>query len=228
MKRLFMATFSFVCAALICLSTSCGSKGKIESVNGHNTIYRYKVESVQLVDASGSDNIFETTNEFKYFYSKNEYELLYTFSTRTSDVDSFKYYFPNLTFNQTYNNFYSAIYCDEYSSEVKIIIKLGKIDKEYRPKCSVSNNVATIKHYEFASAASDSDNRAYKKQIGYSEYEKLIKQFKQEDYDNRNDSDKLKEIQENRSKTYSSYAVIYEVKEKISISNNSLQVKYHP
>ena len=61
MKKLFMATFSFVCAALICLSTSCGSKGKVESVNGHNTIYRYKVESVQLVDEFNSDKVFETS-----------------------------------------------------------------------------------------------------------------------------------------------------------------------
>ena len=226
MKKLFMATFSFVCAALICLSTSCGSKGKVESVNGHNTIYRYKVESVQLVDEFNSDKVFETTNEFKYISSENEYELYYTLSG--SNVEDYTYHFPNLTFNQTYNNFYSSIYCDEYSSNVRIIIKLGKIDKEYRPKCSVSNNVATIKHFEFTGATSGSSNRAYKKQISYSKYEKLIKQFKQEDYDNRKDSDKLKEIQDNRSKTYSSYAVIYEAKEKISISNNSLQIEYHP
>lgn len=53
--------------AVLSYAVACGSNKEIESINGHSTIYRYKVEEVQLVEKD-TKKVLETNTDFKYYY----------------------------------------------------------------------------------------------------------------------------------------------------------------
>ena len=111
MKKFTVATILAIFSLIFAL-TACGYSGKIESINGHYTIYRHTVEEVQLLNADSDEEIIlTTTKDFKYYYAEVERDMYKSIVTNGVDEDMLRYYFPTLTMNDWYT-------CDQYNCRV--------------------------------------------------------------------------------------------------------------
>ena len=224
MKKFTFATI-LVIVSLTFVFAACGYSGKIESVQGHGTIYRYKVEEVQLLNAdSDKEEILTTTEDFNYYYANDETQLCKDLSIDgLFGKSTLTYYFPSLTMKDSYT-------CDQYNCKVRIRIMLGRIDKEYRPDYSVEGELVTYSYYcmdpfSITDVSKNKVGDAFKKEINFAEYTKIQKEYYQE-MDSINAMEFLNFIKEFNEK-YQYYIAIYSMKETVSVSSG-FNVQYHP
>lgn len=231
MKKLVFATSLALLTVMLFSLAACGNSGKIESINGYGTIYRYKVEKVELLDAdyeeeNNAERILTNTKEFKYYYSKNEYEFYNEVTINGND--SLQYYFPDLLIVSEFDNSTEAdygSYCKTYDTHVKVRIVLGKVDKTYRPSYKVKGNVATIEHYSYRGA--HSGKYVYTEQYDYAKIEKLSKEVAQKRYELRFNELALEAYEKEMEEKYGKIVCLYKTKETIDLHNEGLNVEYH-
>lgn len=65
MKKLIKITTLAMLIVMLFSITACSQSGKIESVNDHYSVYRYKVKEVQLIDKNASDGGIEVLQPLK-------------------------------------------------------------------------------------------------------------------------------------------------------------------
>lgn len=229
MKKLIKITTLAMLIVMLFSITACSQSGKIESVNDHYSVYRYKVKEVQLIDKNASDGgieVLATSKDFKYYYSNNEYEVYATDSIYgNSDL---QYYFPDFHIVSSYDKSQiseSGNYCKEYDTNVSIRVILDKVDKIYRPTYKVNGTVATITYYKSEGFASGSI--AFKKEINFSEAEKILKEAAQKAFDLRNDESALEEYEKQLEEKYQGCICVCQITETFDLINTSLEVTYH-
>lgn len=231
MKKLAIATSLALLTVMLFSLAACSNSGKIESINDYDTVYRYKVERVELLDADYEDEknaerVLTSTKDFKYYYSDNEYEFYD--NVIISGNDSLQYYFPNLLIvsksdpseTSDYGN-----YCKDYNTNVKVRIVLGKVDKAYRPSYKVKGNVATIEYYDFS--ATDSSKLVYNEQYDFSKAEKLLKEVTKKMYELRFRETELEDYEKEIEEKYGKVACVYKTKTTINLLKQGLTVSYH-
>lgn len=220
MKKFTFATI-LVIVSLTFVFAACGYSGKIESVQGHSTIYRYKVEEVQLLNAeSEKEEILTRTKDFNYYYDESETEIYRDISTSGVDEKTLTYYFPSLTMSDSYT-------CDQYNCRVKIRIMLGKVDKEYRPDYSVKGDLVTYTYYRTI-VTMFSVEGAFKKEMDYAEYAKVLREYRQGLFDLRYATDdEIQRYRDEMTEKYQYYVCIYSAKVTTDVSSG-FRVEYHP
>lgn len=207
---LFLTLF---CIIALCFATACNMRGKIESVNGHPTIYRHKVKSVQLINSDSENHeVLQTAEGFKYFYSSSDFLLYKTYEY--DFLEAAEYYFPELTF--------LGNACQQHSCNTEILILFDGVDKEYRPSFSVKNDIATVEYFE----AQLSTNYAYKQEIDYEAAKNLEKEVMQKQLELLNDSEAFETYCEDLEEEYKYTQVVYSQKISVSLSY-SFSVTYH-
>lgn len=212
-KRAIGLFLTFFCVATLFLVTACNMRGKIESVNGHNTIYRHKVKSVQLINSDSENHeVLQTAEDFKYFYSSSDFLLYKTYEYNF--LEAAEYYFPELTF--------LGNACQQHSCNTEIVILFDGVDKEYRPSFSVKNDIATVEYFE----AQLSTNYAYKQEIDYEAAKNLEKEVMQKQLELLNDSEAFKAYYKELEEKYKYTQVVYSQKVSVSLSY-SFSVTYH-
>lgn len=206
-------------------------KGQVESIAVYDSnlsqivtaesIYRYKVKEVQLVSKSDSENVLTFTKDFKYYYANEEYGNLSKIA-RSSSAD-LSYYFPLLDFQGNY--------CKSYGKDAAIIIVLDKIDKVYRPKYSIKNNVLTAEFYTintfenvFSGSSSSMSQRCYKKEYDYNKYYNAYTEYLSNIASN---PDKYTEISKDAKEKYEAVAAIIWNKQVANTNNLIVNVEFH-
>lgn len=70
MKKILVTAVLFLMLCVVAVLSACGVGGKsdkIESINGNGTIYRYKIEKLELLDIEAErEKVLETKTEFKH------------------------------------------------------------------------------------------------------------------------------------------------------------------
>lgn len=231
MKQLVFATSLALLTVMLFTLAACSNSGKIESINDHDTIYRYKVEKVELLDAdyeeeNNTERILTNTKEFKYYYSDSEYEFYKEVAINGND--SLQYYFPDLLIVSEFDHSTEATYgsyCRAYDTHVKVRIVLGKVDKSYRPSYKVKGNVATIEYYDYKAA--QSGKYVYTEQYDFSKTEKLFKEVTQKMYELRFNEIALEAYEKEMEEKYGKIACLYKTKETVGLLKEGLNVEYH-
>ncbi len=168
MKKLLSIVATVMCVFTLFGLTACENKsnatgesmGTIESIGDYaETIYRYKVSKIQLIDAdSESEKVLETTNRNKIIYYYSDYELLdayvdfetlyYSSGDPVSEIANF---FNDVTMQKIIaESSYSYTYRDysvKYSAYVKMRVVLDGYDAAYRPECSINGDVMNVTSY---------------------------------------------------------------------------------
>lgn len=216
-KKTLNLFFAFLCVAMLCFTAACNMRGKIESVNGHKTIYRHKVKAVYLINADSENHeVLQSADGFKYFYSSSDYLLFKEFTFSYFSTDYYEYYFPELEFN--------GGYCETHKCETEILIMFDGVDKEYRPSYSVKNDIATIEYFE----AQITDDCAFKQELDYEAVKKLEQEITQKQLDLRNDDEALEKYLTETQESYKYAQTILAQKISISLTGSSaLTVTYH-
>lgn len=229
MKKIVKITILTVTliAVLLC-AVACGSNKEIASINGHSTIYRYKVKEVQLVE-KGTKKVLTTNTDFKYYYGAlDTYYYAHDYIYGNSEL---QYYFPDLHVvysSSNYNVSESGAYCKEYKTDVYVRAIFEKYDKVYRPAYKVDGVVATV---NFTDIKSLTDGRAlFKKEIGYSKFKKVYKEEAQKVFELSELNDDYKALEEywkELKEKSLGYACVYEENEIVNLCRDELDIEYY-
>lgn len=216
-KRILGLFLAILCATLLCFTAACNMRGKIESVNGHSTIYRHKVKAVYLINAESENHeVLQAADGFKYYYSTSDYLLFKEHTFSYFSTDYYEYYFPELEFNDGY--------CETHKCETEILILFDGVDKEYRPSYSVKNDIATIEYFE----AQITGSYAFKQELDYEAVKKIEQEVTQKQLDLRNDEEALEKYISDVTESYKYAQAIFSQKISISLTGSSaLTVTYH-
>jgi len=229
MKKVISLIVAALCVVATFAFTSCSMKGRIETIacdgQTFGTLYRHKVKEIQLVVKTTYSNedwktteseVIETTKEFKYYYSTEDYLYISEASATKSHVE---YYFPEKDYQ---------FLIDRLSGYQTLIIRIifDGISKEFRPSYTLKGDMATVSYYEYQSGSSSS-YFACKKESNYAEYDKLKKEFAKKQYEFRNDEEKLNSYMEEIEEKYKATFFIFEEKISFNTKGVSFEVEYH-
>ena len=240
MKRLIRFLSLAVCAVTLCLCSSCGMSGKVEtvylgSITGGGTelgtIYRHNVKEVQLLNSS-TEAVLETSKDFKYYYSSKDFIYNYEYTGNNQKV--FEYYFPSASDTADFNENYS----EKHECYTKIKIVISGVGAEYRPSVKIKNNIATVEYYEFEALEKGNSYvsfttalngyYAYKNEIDYNKYDSIYKTEFKKYSEVKNDSDKLDEFYSEVNRKYGTTACVHKKKQDVTLGGLiTIMIEYH-
>lgn len=209
MKKLLSIVATVMCVFTLFGLTACenksnstGEMGTIESIGDYvETIYRYKVSKIQLIDAdSESKKVLETANKNKilYYYSNSELLDVYVdfetpyYSSSSETVSEIANFFNDVTMERfTAESSYNYTYRDysvKHSAYVKMRVVLDGYDAAYRPECSINGDVMNVTSYSLCTKDGDelSVNSRYRsssidclasKEVAYAEIKKDMAEY---------------------------------------------------
>lgn len=238
MKKILVTAVLFLMLCVVAVLSACGVGGKsdkIESINGNGTIYRYKIEKLELLDIEAErEKVLETKTEFKYYYSSEEILSPYvifsgtaSYSTSESKLSRFFSEIIIILMETTeYGGVYYESYSKIYKTTVQMRVILGKCDKEYRPSYDINGDIITIEYYEASTPFSD-DFNIQQKEMDSDTYRKNYKEYNKKAFELRNDRTALEKLKEDREKEYENTCIIRNIKKSYNINLDSVRIEYY-
>lgn len=243
MKKKIITSLTLCFLLMAFVFSACSSESKIESINGIDTVYRYTIKQIELIDSTAEkENILETNTQFKYYYCDDE---LITMHFSIDDTDSGYYtaeyidggniqkYFEEIKLKKTedsdnrydYYSTYKA-YSTKYQKFVTMRVILGKCDKEYRPELTTKDGLATVKYYNVSMANGERYCIA-KKDATYSDYKSARKDYQKQLFELRNDEKAVEELEEKFNDSYDFTAIITENTSSVNLNSDSIRIVYN-
>lgn len=238
MKKILVTAVLFLMLCVVAVLSACGVGGKsdkIESINGKGTIYRYKIEKLELLDIEAErEKILETKTEFKYYYSSEEILSPYVIFSGTASYSAaeskLSRFFSEIILILMETTEYGGVYYESYSKTYKTTVQmrviLGKCDKEYRPSYDINDDIITIEYYEASTPFSD-DFNIQQKEMDSDTYRKKYIEYNKKAFELRNDRTALEKLKEDRKKEYENTCVIHNIKKSYNINLDSVRIEYY-
>lgn len=240
MKKILLKAVLFLMLCVVAVLSACGVGGKsdkIESINGkgtiYGTIYRYKIEKLELLDREAArEKVLETKTEFKYYYSSEELlnpHIIFSGTEYNSSSKSkLSRFFSKIILKETteYGRVYYESYSKIYKTTVQMRVILGKCDKEYRPSYDINDGIITIEYYEASTPFSD-DFNIQQKEMDSDTYRKKHIEYNKKAFELRNDRTALEKLKEDRKKEYENTCVIHNIKKSYNINLDSVRIEYY-
>lgn len=238
MKKILVTAVLFLMLCVVAVLSACGvgsKSDKIESINGNGTIYRYKIEKLELLDREAErEKVLETKTEFKYYYSSEELlnpHIIFSGTENrynSSSESKLSRFFSEIILKETteYGRVYSESYSNTYKTTVQMRVILGKCDKEYRPSYDINDGIITIEYYEASTPFSD-DFNIQQKEMDSDTYRKNYIEYNKKAFELRNDRTALEKLKEDREKEYENTCIIRKIKKSYNINLDSVRIEYY-
>ena len=238
MKKILVTAVLFLTLCIVAVLSACGvgsKSDKIESINGNGTIYRYKIEKLELLDREAErEKVLETKTEFKYYYSSKELLDSYLIFSGTeygynsSSKSKLSRFFSEIILKETteYGRVYYESYSKTYKTTVQMRVILGKCDKEYRPSYDINDGIITIEYYEASTPFSD-DFNIQQKEMDSDTYRKNYIEYNKEAFELRNDRTALEKLKEDREKEFENTCIMRKIKKSYNINLDSVRIEYY-
>lgn len=235
MKKILLKAVLFLMLCVVAVLSACGvgsKSDKIESINGNGTIYRYKIEKLELLDREAErEKVLETKTEFKYYYSSEELlnpHIIFSGTEYNSSSKSkLSRFFSEIILKETteYGGGYYESYSKTYKTTVQMRVILGKCDKQYRPSYDINGDIITIEYYETIMMSSDFNIQ--QKEMDFDTYRKNYIEYNKKAFELRNDRTALEKLEEDREKEYENTCVIHNIKKSYNINLDSVRIEYY-
>ena len=241
MKKILVTAVLFLTLCIVAVLSACGvgsKSDKIESINGNGTIYRYKIEKLELLDIEAErEKVLETKTEFKYYYSSEELLSPYVIFSGTeygyesSSESKLARFFSEIILKKTIEDRdvrYDS-YSKKYKTTVQVRVILGKCDKEYRPSYDINGDIITIEYYEASVLSSKwvSSTQIQQKEMDSDTYRKNYIEYNKKAFELRNDRTALEKLKEDREKEYENTCIIRNIKKSYNINLDSVRIEYY-
>lgn len=238
MKKILVTAVLFLTLCIVAVLSACGvgsKSDKIESINGNGTIYRYKIEKLELLDREAErEKVLETKTEFKYYYSSEELlnpHIIFSGTENrynSSSESKLSRFFSEIILKETteYGGVYYESYSNTYKTTVQMRVILGKCDKEYRPSYDINDGIITIEYYEASTPFSD-DFNIQQKEMDSDTYRKNYIEYNKKAFELRNDRTALEKLKEDREKEYENTCIIRNIKKSYNINLDSVRIEYY-
>ncbi len=234
-KAMVVIVLSLMLVGIVFSAIGCSAnsgKGKIESINGYGTIYRYKVKSVLLLNAeSDTEQVLQKLEgKFKYYYSSMESNHTWYTQFGITSEKQLQYYFPTLTMTEKSDEYTYVYICNEYKCKVRVRLILGSVDKECRPSYKADGELVTISYFKRFDVDDvyngDTFNKPYINEIDYDEYMRINQEGGKKWFELRNDEEAQEKYAKELEEKYKYYVCVHQ--SKVTINKGSdLVVEYH-
>ena len=234
-KAMVVIVLSLMLVGIVFSAIGCSAnsgKGKIESINGYKTIYRYKVESVLLLndESSTTQVLQELKGKFKYYYSLFESNHSWYIDFNITWENELQYYFPTLTMAKKTDGYTNEYICNEYQCRVRVRLILDSLDKEYRPSYKANGELVTISYYQWFDLDelyhSGTFAKPYINEIDYDEYMRINQEGGKKWFELRNDEEAQEKYAKELEEKYKYYVCVHQSKVTIN-KGRDLVVEYH-
>ena len=235
MKKILITAILFLTLCVVAVLSACGGgeSDKIESINGNGTIYRYKIEKLELLDCEAErEKVLETKTEFKYYYSSKElldpYLIFSGTASYSSSESKLSRFFSEIILKEMIEDrgVHYESYSKIYKTTVQMRVILGKCDKEYRPSYDINGDIITIEYYEAATPFSD-DFNIQQKEMDTDTYRKNYIEYNKKAFELRNDRTALEKLKEDWEKEYENTCIMRKIKKSYNINLDSVRIEYY-